>query len=40
METIGNHIQKNLKMSSNVTGWHDVAVGRGSVCNWRMQGDR
>ena len=25
-------------MSSDVTEWHDVAAGRGSLCNWIMEG--
>ena len=35
-----NQIYKNLKMSSNVTEWHDVAAGRGSLCDWMMEGAR
>ena len=27
-------------MSSDVTDWHEVAAGRGSVCNWMTQGAR
>ena len=37
---MGNQISKNLKMSSDVTEWHDVATGRGSLCNWMMEGAR
>ena len=37
---MGNQILKNLKMSSDVTQWHDVAAGRGSLCNWMMEGAR
>ena len=35
---MGNQILKSLKMSSDVTDWHEVAAGRGSVCNWMMEG--
>ena len=34
---MGNQIQINLKMSLDVTDWHDMAAGRGSVCNWMME---
>ena len=37
----GNNGKKNLKnltMSSDVTEWHDVAAGRGSLYNWIMEG--
>ena len=27
-------------MSSDVTDWHEVAAGRGSVGNWIMEGAR
>ena len=27
-------------MSSDVTEWHDVAAGRGNLCNWMMGGAR
>ena len=37
---MGNQIYKNLKMSSDVTEWHDVAAGRGSLCDWMMEGAR
>ena len=37
---MGNQILKNLKMSSDVTQWHDVAVLRGSLCNLMMEGAR
>ena len=37
---MGNQIQKNLKISSDVTDWHDVAAGRESVCNWMMEATR
>ena len=26
-------------MSSDITKWHDVAAGRGSLRNWMMGGD-
>ena len=34
---MGNQSSKNLKMSSDVTDWYDVAVGRRNVCNWMME---
>ena len=37
---MGNQILKNLKMSSDITGCHDVAARRGSLCNWMMEGAR
>ena len=37
---MGNQIQKNLKISSDVTDWHDVAAGRESVCNWMREATR
>ena len=33
--------KKILKcLSSDITEWHDVAAGRGSLCNWMMEGAR
>ena len=34
----GNNGKPNLQMSSDVTEWHDVAAGRGSLCDWMMEG--
>ena len=33
----GKSNSKNLTVSSDVTEWHDVAAGRGSLCDWMME---